>query len=200
MEDKRFNFYINSGKYKNTKLSLDVNSTTRPTKMLVKKSFISTIKNDLINASFIEGFTGSGSIGFEAISNLAKELIFFEKDRLAFNNLLKNIKALKQKDESIDIKAYNKSFFNILELLDFKEKKYILYLDPPFNIRDGFSDIYEKLQDFITSLDIKISKNIDIIIIEASSNAKLSLKLGYFTQIKIKKFGATSLIYYTKET
>ncbi|MDO5046048.1 RsmD family RNA methyltransferase, partial [Campylobacter sp.] len=74
------------------------------------------------------------------------------------------------------------------------EKSVILYLDPPFDIREGFSQIYEKCLNLISNLD---EKQIYLIAIEHASSYTLPENIGKFTLVKNKKFGNTTLSYYS---
>ncbi len=88
---KKEKFAITRGQYKGLGLFLESNVTTRPTKALVKKSFFDTMQSTLYGKTFIECFAGSGQMGFEALSLGASNVIFFENDRQAFQNLQNNI-------------------------------------------------------------------------------------------------------------
>ena len=63
---------IISGKFKNKVLKLPSKTTTRSSKAIVLESFFNTIQFDIIDATFVEVFSGSGSIGLEALSRGAK--------------------------------------------------------------------------------------------------------------------------------
>ena len=81
---------IISGKFKGKVLKLPSKTTTRSSKSIVLESFFNTLQFDIVGATFVEVFSGSGSIGLEALSRGAEEIIFMEKDREA-------LKVLKQK-------------------------------------------------------------------------------------------------------
>lgn len=177
---------ISSGIFKGRKLVLPSGDTTRPTKAIVKGSFFDSYRYDLRGKVFIEMFGGSGSMAAEALSNGAKRAYAIEKDNKAYKILSSNFSSL-----SRDLVAINgDSFKEILTLLSNDE--YILYIDPPFNIRDGFEDVYERVINLIKSLD----KRVFLIAIEHASSVKFEEKIGKFLLIKSKKFGSTSLAYY----
>ncbi|ELW9007990.1 RsmD family RNA methyltransferase, partial [Campylobacter upsaliensis] len=69
----------------------------------------------------------------------------------------------------------------------------ILYFDPPFNIREGFSGIYDKIYHFLQKLDLS---GVERIILEHQSKAETPENIANFTKTKLKKFGATSLSFY----
>ncbi|MDR1912559.1 MAG: 16S rRNA (guanine(966)-N(2))-methyltransferase RsmD, partial [Helicobacteraceae bacterium] len=65
--------------------------------------------------------------------------------------------------------------------------------DPPFSIREGFSQIYEQTQTLLSSLPIDALAGA---IVEHSSNVVLSDRLGALAISKRRKFGKTTLSYY----
>ena len=70
----------------------------------------------------------------------------------------------------------------------------ILYLDPPFDIRDGFADVYEKCVNLALNLP---KDKIYLIAFEHASHLNLPENIGAFSLLKSKKFGNTSLSYYS---
>ncbi len=181
---------INSGKYKGKKLLLPPLSTTRSTKSIIKESFFNTIQFDIIGKNFIEVFAGSGSVGLEALSRGAKRVYFIEKDKNAYKTLQKNIKNL----DTDDCVAINGDSFiefpNILNLL--KQESYF-YFDPPFHIRDGMDEIYDKTFKLIKEIPKELSK---MIAIEHISTLKMPKSIGEYRLKKSRKFGKTTISYF----
>ena len=75
------------------------------------------------------------------------------------------------------------------------ETPIIAYFDPPFHLRNNFADIYERIFSLIFSLK---SSNLELFIIEHSSQATIPQQIGTFHQSKSKKFGNTTLTFYSK--
>ena len=93
---------------------------------------------------------------------------------------------------------FNADSFELLPLL-FKDEKFsqnvIAYFDPPFHLRNGFEDIYERVFTLINTLQ---GSNLQSFIIEHSSQIPTSATFRAFTQHKFKKFGNTSLSFYKR--
>jgi len=70
---------IVAGKFKGKTLKLPSKETTRSSKMIVVESFFNTIQFDVIDSIVVEVFSGSGSIGLEALSRGAKKSYFYGK-------------------------------------------------------------------------------------------------------------------------
>ena len=181
---------ISSGKFKGKKLELPSLSTTRSTKNIVKGSFFDTLRNELAGKIFIEGFGGSAVMACEALSNGADSAIAIEKDRVAFKLTAKNMASV----DELNLRAINGDSFEILaDIVNSQTKPVLLYLDPPFDMRDGFSGVYDALSKLIA--DLKKDK-IFMIVFEHASSFKFSDKIANFTLLKSKKFGATTLSYF----
>jgi len=194
MKTKPFTKKIIAGKYKNKVLKLPSKTTTRSSKAIVLESFFNTLQFDIIDSTFIEVFSGSGSIGLEALSRGAGKILFMEKDKEALQILKQNIN---QTNPSACRVFAGDSFSNIDAVVkSLKDKEVYFYVDPPFSIREGMEDIYDKTMNLIAKLP---QKNVKLIIIEHMTGLEIPQKLGSFTIKKSKKFGNTSLTYLHNE-
>ncbi len=190
---KKFTKKIISGKYKGKILNIPSKKSTRSSKAIVLESFFNTLQFDIVGATFIEVFAGSGSIGLEALSRGAKKIYFMEKDRDALAILKKNIAQL----EPSACEVYSgDSFVNInavIKSIKAKGEKAYIYIDPPFNVREGMEDIYDKMLSLITDLP---KETVKMLIIEHMTGLELPTNINYFELKKSKKFGNTTLTYY----
>lgn len=181
---------ISSGKYKGKRLNLPSLATTRSTKSIVKESVFNSLQNDIYNSVFIELFGGSGLMAATAVSNYAKKGYAIELDKLAFNSLKSNYDKIGDSDL---IALYGDTFKLTPKIVDENiTQKIILYVDPPFDIRDGFDGIYDRIYELLAKLKV------DIVVIEHISSHNALDKIGELTLYKSRKFGNTSLSYYTK--
>ncbi|MDQ1339080.1 MAG: rRNA ((966)-N(2))-methyltransferase RsmD [Campylobacterota bacterium] len=183
---------IISGKFKNKILKLPSKTTTRTSKAIVLESFFNTIQFEIIDATFVELFSGSGSIGLEALSRGAKKVIFMERDHEALKVLRENIA---QTDPALCEVYRGDTFINIatvVKTLQKRGEKAYFYIDPPFNIREGMEDIYNKTISLIASLP---KECVNLIIIEHMSGLEIPTTIGSYNIKKSKKFGNTTLTY-----
>jgi len=184
---------IVAGKFKGVKIDLPSLDTTRSSKTIVKESYFNTIQFDVIDCTLVEVFSGSGSIGLEALSRGAEYVYFMEKDKAAFATLNKNIKTV----GATNLRAiYGDSFENIhqviKELSKAKTKAYF-YVDPPFSFREGMQEIYDKMIIMLASIPIEM---IELVTIEHMTGLELPKEIGSLRLKKTKKFGKTSLTHY----
>jgi 16S rRNA (guanine(966)-N(2))-methyltransferase RsmD len=184
------------GKFKGKTLKLPSKNTTRSSKNIVLESFFNSVQFEIIDSTFVEVFSGSGSIGLEALSRGAKKVIFMENDRDALKVLKENISVT---DPSSCEVFSGDSFSNIkavvTELKRNNESAYF-YIDPPFSIREGMEDIYDKTINLIALLP---KENVKLIIIEHMTGLELPSTIGLFEMKKSKKFGNTTLTYFNSE-
>lgn len=184
---------IIAGKFKGKRLKLPSKETTRSSKMIVVESFFNTLQFDVIDAVFVELFSGSGSIGLEALSRGAKKVIFMEKDNDAIRVLRSNIA---QTDPSSCEVVEGNSFITIAEVkkrLERLGEGAFIYIDPPFSIREGMENIYDQTLAMIAALSLD---TVHLITLEHMSELELPESIGVFHRIKTKKFGKTTLSYY----
>ncbi len=118
---------IISGKARGTKLYTLEGDNTRPTLDRVKESIFNIIQQEIQETIFLDLFSGSGSIGLEAISRGAKKAILCDKSHLAINIIKKNVEKTKFENQTLILEIdYEKALKTIKEKVDF------IYLDPPY--------------------------------------------------------------------
>ena len=185
---------IIAGAYKGKVLSLPSLDVTRSSKAVLKESVFNVLQFDIIDKIFIESFAGSGSIGLEAISRGAKRAYFIELDKKSYSILVKNCKSINiEKCQTIQGNAFVQTPL-ILDFLKNSKEEVILYVDPPFDFREGMEDIYDKSFRMIENIE---NSNIFKIIIEHESKLEIPKILGKFSLEKTRKFGKSSLSYFS---
>lgn len=192
MIDKVLFTTISSGKFKGKKVFLPSLTTTRSTKSIVKESFFNTIQNQISDKIFIEVFGGSALMAIQALSNGAKKAYAIEIDRAAYKFAQRNIVSL----NSPDIVCINADTFEKTPNLVMQNDNIILYIDPPFDIRDGFEKIYDRVWSMLNSL---IKTKLSLVVFEHISSYDIPFKKNGFIKIKSRKFGKSTLSYYIVE-
>ncbi|PDX56185.1 16S rRNA (guanine(966)-N(2))-methyltransferase RsmD [Helicobacter pylori] len=190
-------FKIIGGACKGLGLNLPNVSSTRPTKAIVRESFFNTLQAEIIGAHFIEVFSGSASMGLEALSRGAKSAVFFEQNKSAYATLLENISLFKNRmKKEMEIQTFLDDAFKLLPALGLKNGVLnIIYLDPPFET-SGFLGVYEKCFHALERLlNRSHSKNL-LVVFEHESVHEMPKSLATLAIIKQKKFGKTTLTYF----
>lgn len=185
---------IIAGAFKGKTLELPNFDVTRSSKAILKESLFNVLQFDIIDKIFIESFAGSGSIGLEAISRGAKRAYFIELDKNSYQILLKNCKAVDiEKCQTIQGNTFVQTPL-ILDFMRNSKDEVILYVDPPFDHREGMEEIYQKSFHMIENIEVY---NIFMIIFEHISSLEVPKVLGKFSLDKTRKFGKSALSYYT---
>ena len=190
MKNNSLHVRIAAGIYRGRKILLPSLESTRSTKSIVKGSFFDTFQREIHGVHFVEMFGGSGSMGLEALSRGAKHAYFIEKDKKAYEILKSNCMSI---NKSATTSIYGDAFKLIGTLLMDVDGQLILYMDPPFSIRDGMEGIYEETIKSIESLD---RSKVFLVAVEHMSSLKMPDRIGQFTCNKTKRFGKSSLTLY----
>lgn len=190
------------GKHKGLKLYAP--KVARPSKSILKESCFNILSNAIADKIFIEAFAGSGAMGIESLSRGAKKAVFFEQDKEALEVLAKNLallsrhKAGQNNPQNTFQSNYQiisgDSLQNLPPFLAKLKESSILYIDPPFFIRQNYADIYEKCANIIAHIN---SQALQLVILEHSSLYEFSERLGDFTKTKYRKFGKSALTFFT---
>lgn len=152
-----------AGKYRHRPLLYpDSNPNIRPTKDRIREALFSII-GPLDNKIFLDLYSGSGSIGIEAISRGAKKTYFVDYSPEAISYVKKNVNQLKIEEE-YEIKHCKD--FDALEMFKNDNVKFdVIYIDPPYELGE-----YEKLISYIYNNDLVNSTSIVIL----ESNRKIN--------------------------
>ncbi len=130
---------IISGLWRGRKLPVHDAEGLRPTTDRVKETVFNWIAQDIPMSSCLDLFSGSGSLGFEAASRQAKNVVMIELDKQVANQLKTNANTLKA--ENIEIINTNSLSFLEQSVQPFD----IVFIDPPF--RKGLiEDVVAKLE------------------------------------------------------
>jgi 16S rRNA (guanine966-N2)-methyltransferase len=92
---------IVAGKYRHRKLESSPGETTRPITARVKVALFDRLQPELQEARVADIFSGTGTIGLEALSRGAQSIVFVESDRDAVERLRRNVAALKAQAETL---------------------------------------------------------------------------------------------------
>lgn len=157
---------------------------TRPTMDRVKESLFSSIQNYIPDSVCLDLFSGSGNLGFEAISNGCKLCYFNDHNIKCYNIIKKYINEFNVQDRALLFNMDYKKMLSYLKENDIKLD--VIFLDPPYK--------FDKLNDiaiFIKENNL-LNKN-GIIIFEVDN---LYIDIDFYEKIKEKKYGDKYIIIY----
>lgn len=126
------NLKIISGKYRGLSFEGDNIVGTRPTMNRVKESLFAMIQNKIKDSICLDLFSGSGNLGFEALSNGADTCYFVDNNKIAVDTINKNINKLHITEEHYVIK---KDYEEALKYFKANAIKFdVIFLDPPYQL------------------------------------------------------------------
>ena len=169
---------IISGKYKGRNIEgFDIDGT-RPTMDRVKESLFATIQNYVDDSIVLDLFAGSGNLGFEALSEGAKEAYLVDHNYKAIKTIEKNINTIRIEDAH----PLNMDYKKALEYFYDNNKKFdLIFLDPPYKT-NYIEESLTKIADYDLLTD-------DGLIICESDNLDKIIYPDKYKAIKDKKYG-----------
>lgn len=133
-----------AGKYRSRKLKSLEGQDTRPTLDRVKESLFNILGKRVLEAQVLDLFSGSGSLGIEALSRGAKFAVLNDKSPAAIEIIQDNVEAFALEDDTgvmcqdafaaIDILANAKMHFDLI------------FLDPPYDAQ-LYAPVLQKIRD-----------------------------------------------------
>ena len=192
-KEKNFTTKIIGGEFKGKLIEIPNIFTTRSSKGILKESLFNTLQFEIMDKNFAEVFSGSGSIGLEALSRGASQCYFIEYNKLAYNVLQENIQRLNPAKCQYMFGDSFEKFDTLLNMVEKRDEKTYFYFDPPFSTRDGMDDVYDKTLELIGKID---ASKCMMAIVEHMSQLEMPQTIGELEQVKRKKFGRSTMTYY----
>jgi len=121
---------IIGGRFKGRRLKMVPSQAVRPLPAKLRGSLFNILQSRIIDAHFLDGFAGTGSVGLEALSRGASRAVFIEELPLAARIIEANLAKCQAEDMAVVI---NKEFNRAIIDLGKKGVKFdIIFLDPPY--------------------------------------------------------------------
>ena len=180
---------IISGKFKGRVLASFKADHIRPTTDRVKESLFNKWMRSIGDAQVLDLFSGTGSLGLEALSRGAIHVDFVEMNLKSIQILKKNIELLK-----LDPKEYSISKIDVLSYLKkYQGKPYDLILvDPPFT---------EKMaHDVMLAIDLSQCFGPETLIaIESQKKERMDDNYSNLFRYDMNDYGDKILSFFTKK-
>jgi len=178
---------IISGIYKGRKLQAGKDLSIRPTTDRVKEYIFNILQDFPLDKNVVDIFSGSGSLGIEAISRGAKNVCFVEKNMSSVNVLQQNLNHIGLNPACYSI--VNKSAEDYITSNHSDRQLY--FLDPPF--------VFPHLQLLITNLVSSgnfFSEN--LIVLEHEVSNPIEKENFHYNILKQKKLGRSLITFIEK--
>lgn len=122
---------IIAGYLKSRKLDFPRDSSVRPMTDRMRETLFNILGTSVINAQVLDIFSGSGSIGIEALSRGARRVIFVDQNPGALKIIRKNLAALSLEDKAALI--CSDAVRAVSDLESDRQTFDIVFTDPPYD-------------------------------------------------------------------
>ena len=178
-----------SGSARNTKLMAPEGLHTRPVTDMIKQAVFNIWQFKIEGCTFLDLFSGSCSIGIEALSRQAKKVVMIDNDNQAIKVIKANLKKCHLDDERAiviqqDVLAY---------LMQEGQQFDIIYADPPFTVKEIFKPVMENLSVS------KVVKDDTVIAIRCEKDMTMESSYGTLEKYNEKKYGISIIHFYRRK-
>ena len=175
---------ITSGWFRSRRIDTPRTSRTHPMGDRIRSSLFNKIATELVDATVLDAFAGSGALGLEALSRGAKHSTFIDKDRIAQKVIAKNIELLGVENRT---KLIRSSVSGWLGTSDEEQEFDIIFADPP----------YHDLQLGSIARLTKLLKPEGLMVLSLPNSAEAP-EYAQLTQIDARSYGDATLTFYRK--
>ncbi|WBW49579.1 16S rRNA (guanine(966)-N(2))-methyltransferase RsmD [Peptoniphilus equinus] len=172
-----------AGQKRGLKLDSPQGVSTRPTEDRVKENVFNILGQQFFDAKVLDLFAGTGQIGIEFLSRGAAAATFVEKDPAAVKVLRHNL-TKSGFDGTVVAADVVESLKRVKGTFDY------IYMDPPYQDHDLYVNVAEAICQ---------GEMLDgILIVENPSDHVHDLG-DYFTLVKEKKYGSTTVSFWSNQ-
>ena len=125
-----------TGKYRGRKLNTPEDYEIRPTTDKAKEALFSILTNEIYGSRVLDLFSGTGSLGIEALSRGAEYCLFADASRKSLNLIKENLEHCKVEEKTkVAAGDYRKILKNLAGRIEdgLEEPFDIILLDPPYD-------------------------------------------------------------------
>jgi 16S rRNA (guanine(966)-N(2))-methyltransferase RsmD len=190
---KTYTTPVIAGAFKGKAIEIPSVATTRSSKAILRESLFNTLQFDLVGKPFVEVFAGSGSVALEAVSRGASRAWCMEKDRQVYEILRSNVERIAPgRIETVWGDSFTE-FERVYRALEATGERAYFYFDPPFSIREGMEEIYDRT---INLLERIAPEQCEMAIVEHMTGIDLPERIGALELTRKRRFGKSTLSYY----
>src|SRR5262245_31330081 len=122
---------ILTGALRGRSILLRPNENMRPTTDLVRKAIFDTLQGAIEGKKVLDLFSGTGALGFEALSSGAREVLWVEQDGSQVRAIEKTLKSLEMEKSG---KVIESDALSAVERLAARSEQFdLFFLDPPYH-------------------------------------------------------------------
>lgn len=180
-----------SGVCKGRPLKAVQGMTTRPTTDKVKESLFNIIGPFFDGGNVLDLFSGSGSLGLEALSRGMEKGVFVEKDPKALQVIKANIQACRMEEESEVLRS---DALRSIKMLGGRGVRFdLIMMDPPYKIANSIPSILSEIEEN------QLLAEDGLIICEHGKELELPEQIGPFVKYRYEKYGITAISFFRNQ-
>ncbi len=182
----------------------------RPTTDRVKESVFSILREQVIDADFLDICAGTGSIGIEALSRGAKHATFLERDPRCIRVIEQNLNTcgLPAQPHTRCLGATQKPTVracllrrDVVKGISYLQKQAavfrIIYFDPPYSKSpDGSTELYTICLTLLAENELLSPEG--TLLVEHAKRSIMPDKIGSLTRNRMASYSDTSVSFYRK--
>jgi 16S rRNA (guanine966-N2)-methyltransferase len=169
------------GRFRSRKLKSVPGLAVRPTPDRLRESLFSILTPQIEGVSFIDAYAGGGTVGIEALSRGAKQVIFIERSAQALAVLRENTVTLGIADEVRIVRGRAATLLA-------SERADIVFLDPP----------YDQVGEYKAALEACDPTGCRLVIAQHPATVELQNEYGPLTRTRVLKQGDNSLSFFER--
>jgi 16S rRNA (guanine966-N2)-methyltransferase len=178
-----------AGSAKGRRLKLVPGDATRPIMDRVKEALFSIIGRDIYEASFLDLFAGTGSVGIEALSRGAAHVTFIDLDRAAVQTVYENLKIT-----GLEAKALVRRMDALALLKQPPPRKFdFIYVAPP-----QYQDLWLTTLNLIDANPAWLAENCQVIV-QIDPQEQQEVQLKNLEPFDLRQYGNTLLWFFEKK-
>lgn len=164
---------------------------TRPVTDKIRQSLFNIWQFDIPHSRFLDLFSGSGSMGIEALSRGADRAIMVEKRRDAAEVIRKNLRDL---DLAKNAVVLQEDVFDAVRRLDRKGEQFdTIYLDPPYTV----DEIFEPVMELMGQTDLLAEDG--TLVIRTRKEKDMGQEYGKLEKVREKTYGISRAHFYRRK-
>lgn len=171
-----------AGEFRSRRLKSIPGTETRPTPDRLRETLFNIIGLQIRDATFLDGYAGTGAVGIEALSRGARHAFFLERSRPAVETIRENLASLKAEARATVVTGM------VLLTLPRYEAD-VVFLDPP----------YELEREYTAALDLLSDAPPPMTIVQHSVRFALAEAHGKLRRSRLVRQGDNALSFYVEE-
>lgn len=177
------------GSLKGRTLFAPKGETLRPTADPVKECLFNILGAEIVGAKVLDLFAGTGSIGIEALSRGAQQVVFVEKHPAHLQALTRNLAACRL---DAQVEVYGSDANKILRLLQKRAWRFeVIFLDPPYRQTNMLHDVLNAI------LELELLADAGVVVVEhAQTFLPPAAVQGKLFRARSRRVGDTVLSFY----